>query len=59
MNQTLRNMQFLSSTIFAAFLFAFSLAVSAQDGRIHPFTEQMYTQWQSKLDATEAVSTLR
>lgn len=56
MNQTLRNMQFLSSTIFAAFLFAFSLAVSAQDGRIHPFTEQMYTQWQSKLDATEAVT---
>jgi len=43
----------------AFFLFAsliFSLAAHAQAEKTHPFTQQMYTQWLTKLDAAEAAS---
>jgi len=43
--------------LFASLIFLFSpLAAQAQAEKIHPFTQQMYTQWLTKLDASEEAS---
>ncbi|CAN5499266.1 hypothetical protein BH11PSE11_BH11PSE11_13450 [soil metagenome] len=46
----------LLSAMVAAFLLAISVNILAQESRIHPYTQQTYTQWENKLDATEAVT---